>query len=104
MRDDERFYTRHRQLVTELANRIVNDRKFMRESIGPGGVKLKRQEVLDRYMEIRDDPAGHTAAIQREQAKWGMAPNEIPLSYLRSIVRYERELQRKEGDNAGTLA
>lgn len=101
MRDEDRFYSQHREMVSALADRMVKERKFMRSNIGPGGIKLNRAEVLQRYVEIRDDPAAHAAAIQREQAKWGMAANEIPISYLRSIVRYERELARKtEGENA----
>ncbi len=90
MKEDDRLYVKHQQDVKDLGKRIVDQRRFLRANLGPGGTKLSRLEQLMRYMEQRNDPEAQRRVLQMLQQRYHMQPHEVPRDYRDYLIRGER--------------
>jgi len=78
----ERLEDRRKELIQEAARRYNEDKKMLREFIGPGGVKLNKQEQQEIYQEALNDPEKMLGILQNLQNKHKMPPDQVPRSFV----------------------
>jgi hypothetical protein len=97
--DKDRLWTEHQARVKLLAQRIVDDRKAVRESVGMGGKRLNSVEKILRYQQA--GVQGHLDLLQRLQQKYGLPPDGIPKDYLRDDAAMWARVRKVVEEGAG---
>lgn len=78
----ERLEERRKELIQELAHRYNEDKKMLREHIGPGGVRLSKEEQQEIYQEALNDPEKMLGILQNLQNKHKMPPDIVPRDFV----------------------
>lgn len=78
----ERLEERRKELIEEAARRYNEDKKMLREHIGPGGVRLSKEEQQEIYQEALNDPEKMLGILQNLQNRHKMPPDQVPRSFV----------------------
>jgi len=81
----ERLYDRHKERVEEGAEKLVEHRKMLRDFVGPGGIKLNREEQLNLYLEALNSPEMMLGILQSRQQERGLRPEQVPRDFVNWI-------------------
>ena len=83
----ERLFDRHQKRVQEGARRYLEQRRTLRDFVGPGGVKLNREEQLGLYREALNDPDMMLGILQNRQQVNKMPPDQVPKDFIEWLDR-----------------
>ena len=93
----ERFWEQYQGDVELLANEIVKLSEDYDEWLGPGGVKLKGDEAMQRYLEVTADPNLRAEVLAQAQIEDDLEPNQIPRRFFKSIKAMNKRFTEKAG-------
>lgn len=81
----ERLEDRRKEILQEAARRYNENKKMVREFVGPGGVALNKGEQQQLYQEALNDPNKMLGILQNLQARYKMPPDIVPRSFVEWI-------------------
>ena len=84
-----RLFERHQKRVQEGAKRYLEQKRALRDFVGPGGVKLTRREQLDLYREAINDPEMMTGILQNRQEVNKIPPDQVPRDFVEWLQRMQ---------------
>ena len=90
-----RFWEEYQKQVDTLAEKMVKAEDELTDWLGPGGVKLKGDEAMQRYLEVTADEALRAEALAQAQVDNDMEPHEIPRSFLKSLEEMHKKFAEK---------
>ena len=78
----ERLWERHKKRVSEGARRYLDHKKALRDFIGPGGIKLNREEQYQLYQEALNDSQMMLGILQNLQQQHKLRPEQVPRDFV----------------------
>lgn len=78
----ERLEERRKEIIQEAARRYNENKKMLREFIGPGGVKMNKEEQQLLYQDALNDPEMMLGILQNRQAAHKLPPDQVPRDWV----------------------
>jgi len=93
----ERLFDRHRERVQMGARRYLEAKRSLRDFVGPGGVKLTREEQLQLWRDAQSDPDMMLGILQNRQTLSKVPPDQVPRDFCEWDKRMQKMAQETEG-------
>jgi len=91
----ERLFDRHRPRRQMGARRYLESKRLLRDFVGPGGVKLTREEQLLLWRDAQSDPDMMLGILQNRQTLSKVPPDQVPRDFAEWDLRMQKMAQEQ---------